>query len=94
MNLLFHPITKEEKLTIIPLLRMLNTKTPAPILEERVHKMFGLAHYECIGAYHQDKLIGICGLWYSVRHYIGESVEPDHVIIDPTYITISPELSF
>ncbi|WBX73145.1 GNAT family N-acetyltransferase [Tenacibaculum pacificus] len=41
--------------------------------------------YECVGIFDDDLLIGISGLWYSTRHYIGKSVEPDHVFIDETY---------
>ena len=77
-------INKEEILTILPLLSKLNTKTPKKILEERVLDMATLPNYECIGLYIDKKLVGICGLWFSTRHYIGKSVEPDHVIIDET----------
>ena len=42
-------------------------------------------NYECIGLFSDKKLIGITGLWYSLRHYIGKTVEPDHVIIDKAY---------
>ena len=41
--------------------------------------------YECVGVFDNGILIGICGLWYCTRHYIGKSVEPDHVIIDDNY---------
>ena len=85
MELIFKPISNEKKSTIIPLLSILNKKALLSELEDRVHKMFALEHYECVGAYYNNKLIGICGLWYSVRHYVGESVEPDHVIINPAY---------
>lgn len=75
-------IKTEDILSIIPLLTIINTKTPLEILKERVLEMSKLPHYECIGLFIDDKLCGISGLWYSTRHYIGKSVEPDHVIID------------
>ena len=28
--------------------------------------------------YVEGELVGISGLWYSTRHYIGKSAEPDH----------------
>ena len=75
-------IQEEEILSIIPLLIKLNSKTPLKILKERVVEIAKTPHYECIGLYIDDKLVGISGLWYSTRHYIGKTVEPDHVIID------------
>ena len=75
-------IEKEEILTIIPLLIKLNSKTPLELLKERVIEIAEISNYECVGLYVDDILVGISGLWYSTRHYIGKTVEPDHVIID------------
>ena len=75
-------IKNEDILSIIPLLEVINTKTPAEILKKRVLEMGNLTNYECIGLYIDEKLMGISGLWYSTRHYIGKTVEPDHAIID------------
>jgi len=77
-------IPKENILDIIPLLRQLNEKTPLKILEERLKEMVS-QNYECIGMYDNQKLIGICGIWYMTRHYIGKSMEVDHVVIDADY---------
>lgn len=85
MNIHFKPIDKKDILDILPLLQKLNTTTPHDILKTRVLEMIDCSNYECVGAFDQDKLIGISGLWYSVRHYVGKSVEPDHVVIDETY---------
>lgn len=85
MNLIFKPISKESISQIMPLLTIVNTTTPTDILKLRVEEMTTYSNYECVGAFDNDKLIGICGLWYSTRHYIGKSVEPDHVVIDETY---------
>lgn len=85
MNTNFNLINKEDILTILPLLRKANTITPKDILKARVLEMAAYPNYECIGVFDDDKLIGICGLWYSTRHYIGKSVEPDHVIVDENY---------
>ncbi|QXP62691.1 MULTISPECIES: GNAT family N-acetyltransferase [unclassified Polaribacter] len=82
MNTLIKVIEAEEILTIIPLLTKLNSKTPLDILKERVIEISKNTNYECVGLYVDEKLVGISGLWYSTRHYIGKSVEPDHVIID------------
>ncbi|CAM1341614.1 GNAT family N-acetyltransferase [Tenacibaculum aestuarii] len=85
MNIHFKAIDKKDILDILPLLQKLNTTTPHDILKTRVLEMIDCYNYECVGAFDQDKLIGISGLWYSVRHYVGKSVEPDHVVIDETY---------
>ena len=82
MNIVFKAISKEEILIIFPLLKKVNTTTPEDILKKRLLEMTTYNNYECVGVFNDNKLIGICGLWYSTRHYLGKSVEPDHVIID------------
>ncbi len=85
MNISFKAIDKDEILSILPLLYKANSTTPKNILKERVLEMANYNTYECVGVFDNDKLIGISGLWYSIRHYSGKSVEPDHVIIDDAY---------
>jgi len=80
----FRIIQKKDILNIIPLLSKLNQKTPIELLNSRVIEMSN-QNYECVGIYDDQKLIGICGLWYMTRHYLGNSVEPDHVYIDENY---------
>lgn len=80
-NISIRAISKDNILSIIPLLKKLNNKTPDEILIKRVLEMSEQS-YECIGLYELNKLIGICGLWYSTRHYIGRTAEVDHVIIE------------
>ena len=41
--------------------------------------------YECVGIFDQDRLIGVAGLWYQMRHYSGRSCEVDHVYIDERF---------
>lgn len=69
---------------IMPLLTQVNTKTPPDLLKTRLSEMV-TQNYKCLGVYDQDKLIGICGLWFMTRHYCGRSIEADHVMIDPEY---------
>jgi GNAT superfamily N-acetyltransferase len=80
----FDFIPKENILDIIPLLEKVNIKTPRVVLKERVVEM-AEQNYKCLGIYHQNKLIGICGLWFLTRHYCGKTVEPDHIMIDENY---------
>jgi len=83
-NYVIRPINKSEINSIIPLLKIINKSTPQNLLEERLLEMVA-QNYECIGLFDKSKLIGICGLWYSTRHYIGKSAEVDHVVIDRQY---------
>ena len=41
--------------------------------------------YECVGIFDQNRLIGVAGLWYQMRHYSGRSCELDHVYIDERF---------
>ncbi|PQJ19647.1 GNAT family N-acetyltransferase [Tenacibaculum sp. SG-28] len=85
MKLNYKTINKEDIEIILPLLRVVNTTTPIDILRKRLHEMSAYSNYECVGVFDQETLIGISGLWYATRHYIGKSVEPDHVVIDEKY---------
>jgi diamine N-acetyltransferase len=69
---------------ILPLLMQLNNKTPEDLLKSRISEMVK-ENYKCLGIYDNEKLIGICGLWFMTRHYCGKSIEPDHVMIEPAY---------
>lgn len=83
--MIFTIIETAKILKIIPLMSLLNTKTPRELLEKRVLEMASLPHYECAALYVNDVLIGITGLWYSTRHYIGKTVETDHVFIEAEF---------
>lgn len=70
---------------IVPFVEKLNNyKVPYAVLKQRFSEMI-LQNYECAGVFYDDKLIGVCGLWFSTRHYTGKSVELDHVFIDEAY---------
>ena len=85
MSFIFEIIPKDDILSIIPLVDKLNNYSVSKdILEQRFLEM-NSQNYECAGIYSNEKLIGICGLWFCTRHYSGKSVEPDHVYIDDDY---------
>jgi len=77
-------IPSDNIFSIIPLLRMLNDKITEETLQERLTEMVKNG-YECMGAYDNDKLIGICGLWVLTKYYVGRHLEPDNVMILPEY---------
>ena len=70
--------------TIIPLLKVLDESINDETLNQRLDGMLD-NNYECVGAYHNDELIGICGLWTLNKYYVGKHIEPDNVIILPKH---------
>ncbi len=81
MSFIFKIIDKKDINSIIPLIQGLtDNKFSNSILENRFAEMV-TQNYECAVVYDEDKLIGVCGLWYCTRHYSGKSVEIDHVYI-------------
>lgn len=70
---------------ILPLMQdFTQHKYADEVHEERFVAMF--AHeYDCVGLYVEDKIIGLCGLWYQTRHYSGKSCELDHFYIKSEY---------
>lgn len=82
MAYIFKILNKKEITSIIPLVQELSDhKVSDTILKVRFLEMVE-QNYECAVVYHEEKLIGVTGLWYCTRHYSGKSVELDHVIID------------
>ncbi len=71
-------IEKDNLSIILPLLEALNEKLSTDVLMKEYN-------YHCAGVYDGNKLIGICGLWILVKHYVGKHIEPDNVIIDQRY---------
>jgi GNAT superfamily N-acetyltransferase len=80
-NLEIKLIDTEHILSILPLLKKLNTFTSEEILKNRMLAMVNHPHYKCVGMYLHEELIGISGWWFLTRHYCGKTVAPDHVII-------------
>lgn len=68
--------------TILPLVMELNNGTIAyALLQERLADILAMGGYECIGAYEDDVLVGIFGVWVLNKLYAGKHVEPDNVFI-------------
>ncbi|OAB76154.1 acetyltransferase [Cochleicola gelatinilyticus] len=81
----FRIIPKNSIEVILPMLEKMNDyRIPKETLRERLLEMVQ-QHYECIGIYDGEALIGMCGMWFQTRHYAGKSVELDHVLIEDTY---------
>jgi GNAT superfamily N-acetyltransferase len=77
-------IPQEQLDTIIPLLNVLNDQISHETLKQRLSEMISQG-YQCIGAYDEDKLVGICGIWIMTKYYVGKHIEPDNVLVLPEY---------
>ena len=78
-------LEKENIDLVIPLVQKLNNNQVSDaVLKIRFSEMV-TQNYECVGLFKDEKLIGICGLWFCTRHYSGRSVEVDHVFIDEKF---------
>lgn len=68
--------------SILPMVDELNRGSiPYVVLKERLKEMLAMGGYQCIGAYDDDELIGILGVWTLVKLYAGKHVEPDNVFV-------------
>ncbi len=85
MSYEFRIIPNDDLDQIIPLVYELND---AEVSEELLSSRFNeMKHqnYECAAVFNGDDLIGVTGMWFCTRHYVGKSVELDHVYIKPEY---------
>ena len=64
MSVTFKLIPPDDILSIVPLLQELSENSVSEAaLNERVLEM-AQQNYECLGIYHSEVLIGICGMWF------------------------------
>ena len=85
MNYQFRIIPNDALDQIIPLVYDLSdAKVSMELLKSRFDEMKH-QNYECAGVFVSDALVGVSGLWFCTRHYMGKSVELDHVYIKPEH---------
>ena len=85
MSVVYKKLMKKDSDKIITYFEILNDyKVDKTVLETRISEMFS-QNYECIGFFLDDKLIGMCGLWFMTRHYVGKSIEIDHFYIEDAH---------
>lgn len=68
---------------ILRLTKYLNPDLDESILKQRIQDSFKYPNYKCFGYFENETLIGLAGVWETVRLYSGKQAELDHVIIDP-----------
>ncbi len=81
----FELLDKVDIELVVPMIQKLsNFKVSETILKQRFKEM-ATQNYECAVVYKDEKLIGVCGMWFCTRHYSGKSIEIDHVFIEEAY---------
>jgi ribosomal protein S18 acetylase RimI-like enzyme len=66
------------------LLALLNPDTPAAIVAERLHTLLAdHSHYELVGAFVSEKLVGVAGAWIATKIWCGRYLEIDNLVVDP-----------
>ncbi|MCD2260300.1 GNAT family N-acetyltransferase [Psychroserpens luteolus] len=85
MSFQFKILEKSQINDVVPLVQKLNEfKLSEALLKERFAEMVA-QNYECAVIYDNEKLVGVSGLWFCTRHYVGKTVEIDHVYIEDDY---------
>ncbi|UZO82585.1 GNAT family N-acetyltransferase [Aquimarina sp. ERC-38] len=85
MTLTFNRILKPDFKNVLPFIQELTQhQNTDEVLLSRFDEMF-TQNYECFEIKYNEESIGVFGLWFMTRHYIGKSCEPDHIYIDPSY---------
>jgi ribosomal protein S18 acetylase RimI-like enzyme len=65
------------------LLALLNPDTPAAVVAERLHTLLAdHSHYELIGAFVSEKLVGVAGAWIATKIWCGRYLEIDNLVVD------------
>jgi hypothetical protein len=68
--------------------KLLNPNKTLEEIENSLTEMFKFDNYHCFGLYQNEKLVGISGVWITVRIYSGKQLEIDHFVIDNTIRSI------
>jgi ribosomal protein S18 acetylase RimI-like enzyme len=66
------------------LLSLLNPDTPAAVVAGRLRTLLDdHSHYELIGAFISEKLVGIAGAWIATKIWCGRYLEIDNLVVHP-----------
>jgi GNAT superfamily N-acetyltransferase len=77
-------VTLEQVDEVVRLLCVLNTDLSPELAKERWLQAMQEA-YQCVGAFVDDQLVGICGVWTLTRTYMGRSFDLEHYIVDEAF---------
>ncbi|MES2476235.1 MAG: GNAT family N-acetyltransferase [Verrucomicrobiota bacterium] len=66
------------------LLHILNPDTPAAVVGERLATILAEhAHYQLIGAFAEDRLVGVAAAWIATKIWCGRYLEIDNLVVHP-----------
>ncbi|MFN7311241.1 MAG: GNAT family N-acetyltransferase [Vampirovibrionales bacterium] len=77
-------VTQEDVVDVVRLLCLLNPDLSPELAEERWLQAMQES-YQCVGAFVEGKLVGICGVWTLTRTYMGRSFDLEHYIVDEAF---------
>jgi GNAT superfamily N-acetyltransferase len=80
----FQLLDQSRSQDISELLHELAPQFSIELLNDRLDEMFS-RHYQCVGIYSNQDLVGVCGLWILIKYYTGRHLEPDNVYIKPEF---------
>jgi len=64
------------------LLAFLNAETPPPLIAERLQTLLSEHdHYQLIGAFSKDTLVGVAGAWVATKIWCGRYLEIDNLVV-------------
>lgn len=77
------PLISADLTDAAALLVLLNPDTPTAIVGERLHTLLAdHSHYELIGAFVSEKLVGVAGAWIATKIWCGRYLEIDNLVVD------------
>lgn len=85
MSYEFRIIPNDDLEQIIPLVYQLNGGDVSKDLLKSRFDEIKHQNYQCAVIFEGNELVGVTGLWFCTRHYVGKSVELDHVYILPEH---------
>lgn len=70
--------------SILPLIEQLNPNVTPTVLRARFESIVE-RNYRCVGAFIDDQLVGIAGVWTGTRFWCGDYADIDNVVVHPDY---------
>lgn len=83
-EVLIRMLARDEHVRILPMLRVLNPHFTDELMLARLTEMSEQG-YECAAAFHNDEIVGCCGIWIFTKVYCGRFIEPDNVCVHPEW---------
>jgi ribosomal protein S18 acetylase RimI-like enzyme len=76
------PLVSADLTEAAALLGLLNPDTSLAIVSERLHALLAEhCHYELVGAFVSEKLVGVAGAWIATKIWCGRYLEIDNLVV-------------